>query len=237
MITKKLRLFLRENKLFRHTIYRFVRWVMLAVFKTRERNIKKFGYEAVALIDKVAEAVGMPCFAYAGTLLGFIRDKGFISHDFDIDFAMMPQNGKVKEFYIELEKQGFYFERYILFDGRLREFSVRYHEISIDFFARYYKDASKDEFLVYGDKRDDFWSKYIQKAPRELLPYQVHGVQTHIPDNYEEMLSGCYGNWRVVVKNWDDNMAPTFVKDYGQHEQYLSRDRDGWVAFLENNNL
>ena len=236
MINKKLRLVLRENKFLRYTIYRFARWLMLDVFKTRERNIKRFGYEAVALIDKVAETVGMPCFAYAGTLLGFIRDRGFIAHDSDIDFAMMPVVGKVSAFFYALEESGFYFERYILLDGKLREFSMRYKEVSIDFFARYYKDSSHSEFHVIGDRCEDHWIMIDIPAPKKLIPYEVHGVSTHVPENYEEMLARCYGNWRQVIKKWNDSMAPKMGKDFTSHEQYLSRNRDEWVAYLEKHN-
>ena len=237
MTIRCIRMLLRDNKLLRYTIYGCVRWLMLDVFKLKQRNIRKYGYEAVRIIDAVARDVDLQYFAHAGTLLGFIRDKGFISHDTDMDFAMMPDNNALSKFFYGLESNGFYFERYILLDGRLREFSMRFKEISIDFFARYYKDDTHNEFHVIGECRGDYWDCGDMPAPRKLIKYQVHGVTTFIPDNYEAILTHCYGDWHKTIREWDDKMSPKTKKDYGKHDQYLSRNRGEWIAFLEKNSL
>ena len=52
---RRLRLLLKENKVLRKGAYPFVRWIVLDVFKFKQRNIKRFGYEAVRLIDDAAK--------------------------------------------------------------------------------------------------------------------------------------------------------------------------------------
>lgn len=230
---KEIRLFLRENKLFRKWVYPFVRWVALDVFKFKQRNIKRFGYEAVQVIDNAAQEVGVPYYADWGTLLGFMRDKGFIPHDADMDFAIMPDSKKIKQFFYSLEAAGLYFERYILIDGRPKEFSMRYREISIDFFFKYYSDKKKSQFKFYGEKVDDYWVVSIIPVPRSLIPYVVHGVKTMVPENFDEILTAYYGNWHVKVKKWDNRNSPVAQKEYEKHELYISRSRDEWIGFLE----
>ena len=63
---KTLRLFLRENKFMRKTIYPFIYWLMMDVFKWKQHLIKKYGHQAVDLIHQAAEEVGMPYFVDCG---------------------------------------------------------------------------------------------------------------------------------------------------------------------------
>lgn len=235
-MVKKLRLFLRENKLLRKTIYPFVFWLMTDVLKWKQHLIKKYGYQAVDLIHQAAVEVEMPYFPDCGTLLGFVRDGGFIAHDADMDFSMMPDNGRVAVFFETLEKKGFYFERYITIDGKLREFTMRYREISIDFFQRRYGD-DKSWFYVLGENEGDYYQCGKKVVPKGFMPFVVHGVTTRIPTNYDEMLSAMYGNWHVKIKDWDDKMSPSFEKDYTKHVTYLSRKREEWIKYMEENKL
>ena len=233
---KKMRLVLRENKLLRKTIYPFIFWVMTDVLKWKQHLIKKYGYQAVDLIHQVAEEVGMPYYADYGTLLGFIRDGGFIAHDADMDFSLMPDNGKVAVFFEALEKKGFYFERYITVDGVLTEFTMRYREISIDFFQKKYgKDM--EHFHYVGKDMGEYSYSFNEMTPKGLREWEVHHVKVSIPINYEEVLNCLYGNWHVKVKAWDDSMSPAFKKDYTKHVTYLSRERAEWIRYMEANKL
>ena len=235
---KTLCLFLRENKFMRKTIYPFIYWLMMDVFKWKQHLIKKYGYQAVDLIHQAAEEVGMPYFVDCGTLLGFIRDGGFIAHDADMDFSLMPDagDGKIALFFAAMERRGLYFERYITIDGNLREFTMRYHEISIDFFQNRYGN-DKTQFYSLGENLGDCYQFFKRIAPTGFTLKVVHNARVMIPSNYDEMLTARYGNWHKKVRNWDDKMSPSFEKDYTKHVAYLSRDRAEWIKYMEQNKL
>ena len=235
-MVRKIRLLLRENKWLRATARPFVIWLMNDVLKHKQRLIRKYGYDAVRLIHEAAHAVDMPYYADCGTLLGFVREKGFIAHDADMDFSMCPDSGRVRLFYAALRERGFEFERFILFDGGLRVFSVRFKEISIDFFQRYLSKDGKFLYVV-ADKKDDFWPVFSRPLPRNFKEVVIHGVAVRIPGNSEELLQSMYGDWRTPVVKWEDAMAPRYDRDYSSHESVVCRSMEDFERFLAENRL
>lgn len=235
---RKLRLLIRENRVLRKTIYPPVFWIVTRVLNYKQRLLQKYGFLALERIHKVATSKGVSYFADCGTLLGLIRDKGFIKHDTDMDFSIiMPQSGTIKAFYSELEDNGFYFERFITVDNALREFTVRFSEISVDFFVRRYCSNHR-WFDVIGENCGAYYQRFRKLAPTKVMTYLVKSdVEVNIPENYDAMLTSMYGNWHQKVQDWDDSMSPMFEKDYTPHITFLSRNREDWLRFVDNNRL
>lgn len=231
LMIRKLRLLLRDNYIFRHTIYPFVRKIANDVLHYRCRILQRYGYEALAKITEVYRKTGVSCYADFGTLLGIIRDGGFIKHDDDMDFTILPPHDNVRVFYRELVSRGFVFERYIVMDGTLKEFSMRYKEISIDFFLQVYsKDGAYMEYI--DEKNGDYWTRYKYAKPARLSERRVHGVSAIVPENFDEVLTSEYGMWNQGIKDWNSNMVSTLEKDYGNHELILSRDEQAWNSLI-----
>ena len=230
-LSRSIRLALRDNDFLRTWVRPPIAWLLLKVLKRKQRLLQKYGLCAVRVVHKVAQSVGMSYYADGGTLLGFIRDDGFIPHDIDMDFSLMPDNGKIDLFYRELKAHGLSFERFVLFDGRLKEFTMSYNEVGIDFFQRYYS-SNKDSFLTVATKKDDFWPVFARPVPKGFKVIPIRGCQVVIPVNYDEILTSLYGDWRTPVVKWEDTMAPKYDKDYGAHVVVQSRDEDVWKKFL-----
>ena len=224
-------MFLRDNLILRKTFYPFVRWLMVDVLKYRLHAMRKYGYVAVAKIQKSSNSVGISCFPMFGTLLGFVRDGGFISHDNDMDFMICEEAG-LEKFYHLLLNEGFTFGRYILFDGKFKEFTMRYKECSIDFFGC--GDAIGDNMIkVHTENYGDFWGALEFPKPCDPQPYEVHGVETVLPRNYEEILRLNYGDYHKKIANWNSTMAPAFRKDNDGHLVKISFDESEWKHWLK----
>ena len=215
----------------RKLLYPFVRWLMVDIFKYRQVVMRRYGYDAVAKIQKVADEIGMTCYPMYGTLLGFVRDGGFIAHDDDMDY-MICDEGKLDCLYQALKREGFAFSRYIFFVGKFKEFSMRYKECSVDFFGRG-DDLGNGVFRAHTENYGEFWGSLEVPSPRNPRPYEVHGVRTVLPENYEEILRFNYGNYREKVLKWNSTMAPAFRKDNDNHVVMQSRNEADWVAWLK----
>ena len=228
---RKLRLFLRDNILMRKSLYPLMRWLMVDVLKYRQVAMKKYGYEALSKIKDASDEVGVPCYPMYGTLLGFVRDGGFIAHDNDMDFMVCDEKC-LRRLYEALKKRGFSFSRYILFDGTFKEFSMRYKECSIDFFGRG-EDLGTGIYRVYTENYGEFWGSLEVPSPMGSMSYLVHGVSIIIPKNFEEILRLNYGNYTEKVLNWSATMAPAFRKDFGKHVVIKSTNEEEWNKWLD----
>ena len=226
-----IRVFLRDNALTRKLLYPFVRWVMVDVCKYRQLVMRRFGYEAVAKIQKVSDEIGVSCYPMYGTLLGFVRDGGFISHDDDMDY-MICEEDKLEDLYLALLKEGFTFNRYILFDGKFKEFTMRYKECCIDFFGRG-DDLGNGVFRAQTENYGEFWGSLEVPSPRNPHSFEVCGAKTVLPENYEEILRLNYGDYHKRVFKWNSTMAPAFRKDNDNHVVVQSRNECDWVRWLK----
>ena len=141
----------------------------------------------------------------------------------------------MKKFFIALKKCGFTFSRYILFDGKFKEFSMRYKECSIDFFGRG-DDLGNGIYRAHTENYGEFWGSLEVPEPATPIKYSVHGVETIIPENYEEILRLNYGNYHKKVVKWDSTMAPAFKKDNDEHIVLNSTNEEEWLKWLDKNN-
>lgn len=228
---RKLRVLLRDNAVTRKLLYPFVRWLMVDILKYRQFVMRRYGYEAVGKIQKASEKVGLACYPMYGTLLGFVRDGGFIAHDNDMDF-MICDEGKLSMFYQALLNEGFAFSRFILFDGKFKEFSMRYKECSIDFFGRG-DDLGNGIFRAHTENYGEFWGSLEVPQPYNPVSHKIHGVKTILPANYEEILRLNYGDYREKVTKWNSTMAPAFRKDTNSHVVVQSYDESEWNNWLK----
>lgn len=132
----------------------------------------------------------MPMF---GTLLGFIRDHGFIKNDFDVDLMIYEKDC-----------------------DRLINLIPEFHERGIDItrtsepwvYTFKYKSACCDFYPIrkagwpYNLRYCRIVCNYIQKSFFERTQKaEVFGIQVDVPENPEKLLAYMYGkNWRIPQK-------------------------------------
>lgn len=191
------------------------------------RRLHAYGYDVLKKVDDIATRHNVPYFAAYGTLLGFVRDEGFIPHDDDLDFGIVAgRMSPVQLLDIFLKQEtGFEFVRAMEFKEQITEVTICYKKITLDFFlyerdgdktfvASYYWEPTRD----YPSERENSVYLIYQADVMELTKLIVHGVAVSVPVNHEELLVSLYGpNWRVPDPTWNDESHPGIVKqrEYG----------------------
>lgn len=209
MIIRKIRLFLRDNKWMRVTIYPFV-YKLVQKFHLRARLVQAYGPKALSLIQNSAKESGIVVVPYYGTLLGLVREKSLLRHDADMDFAIPIGEQNIGEFYAALVNKGFLFEKFATRNNRLVEFSVRYKEVCIDFFLFGLNKKRDRNIFVFNDRGEIRVHSYPLILGCEYV--QTEYGQILIPINSQGHLLNEYGEWRIPNKQWDARRGPSFRK-------------------------
>lgn len=160
-----------------------------------------------------------------GTLLGFIRDNGFISHDIDTDIGIICTNIEEREKLLSLFKSSDYFithEFYYL--DSLQEFSIEKEGIKTDIIF-YGTKSVNNETKIYTYSFSRLFNKqynndleidvyyYEYTNINEIIPYKINSFDYPVPLNYEEALKDRYGeNWRVKDSKWSYQNDPSIKK-------------------------
>ena len=195
-----------------HKIYRL--WAV----PRRRKLLKKNGPEVLKDLAAIFKKYNIPAFAAYGTMLGFVRDHGFIAHDDDMDIGVMPgawTPQKVLKVLLEKEK-GFKILFIFKFRDKVTEFKVEYKHIPIDFF--FYEETA-NEFLshlyFFVDGIDypssNANSMKIVHTPKfkGIECIRIFDVEFPVLKDPERVLTALYGEgWRVPDKGWHDDKRP-----------------------------
>lgn len=226
---------LKSNKL-GQVLYPFLNKVYrLYSVPRRRRRLHNYGYEAMDLLYCIAQKEHIELFASYGTLLGFIREKDFISHDDDIDLGVLPYAGRDGEQLAKLlvDKYGLKFNHAFSYRGEITEICMEYKGIPVDFFF-YTSDAERSwcyEYIwspdsAYTDSRQNNVRQVYQARINKLIPIDVQGHRVMVPENAETFVESIYGlDWRCP--------DPTFSAD----DQQGNVDLDGFGYILSYDEL
>lgn len=200
------------------------------ITKNRIKYFKLNGIEVLRLFDKVMLDNNIPYTIFAGTMLGAVREHGFIPHDTDIDVAIfyMDRPNNLTDI---LYTYGF---------KRVRRFSVRNgnqgleetyvkDNVFLDIFYIYYDDANVTYQCDFHSERgtisyEDSMRKYGYVRARRL-EFPVHhmflrisfsNISVSIIENYDEWLSCRYGQDYMVPNPdfYDNGENPYIITDW-----------------------
>lgn len=195
-----------------HKLYRM--WAI----PRRRRILKKNGPDVLKRLVDIFERRGIPAFATYGTMLGFVRDHGFIPHDDDMDIGVMPGEWTPQRLMRVLleQEEGFRLLFIFKFRGRVIEFKVECMGVPIDFF--FYEDTGA-EFLshlcfFHHDMKypvPNANSIRVVHSPRfeGITRIPIFGFEFPVMGNYKQMLVALYGeSWNVPDKKWSNDKRP-----------------------------
>lgn len=155
-------------------------------FQSREKH---FNYhdarDALLGCKQIFDKAGKRFFLDRGTLLGCVREGGFIASDYDIDVGIFADEITLDE--VKSLFEGTDFELTQDFEFKVGVASST--GVQIDFFLT---TRERGYFLSKGFRSIHNW--YF--TPFELMEYSFLGEQFLIPATYEKHLDENYGNWR-----------------------------------------
>lgn len=198
-------------------------WRLYSIPMARH-NLHKKGYELLSEIDTLMVKNDIPYYCEAGTLLGLVRDKGFIRHDDDIDLSILPDSVKPADVLKILLAAGYKWISGHEYDGRFIEFTLKKDGVPIDFFLhrKSEKIGYYDEiFLRYypevnypSDKNNSaLLFQYVET--KGIMRYRVHGIEVNIPENYKDVLTSLFGPWEKPDPNFkSENTGYTLLPHF-----------------------
>ncbi len=168
---------------------------------------------ALSDLQETLAPLGLRPFLVFGTLLGYVRNGGFLSHDKDIDVGVvgwteqfdmvqaLQTSGKFQFGTQSLRGKGAYIIPIV----------HRESEITIDIFL--FHDEG-DRFLT-GINSSWGYTQLFGYSRFELNTVEFLGMNVQVPDNIEQNLEETYGNWRVPDKYWLDIECPAVLDPGG----------------------
>ena len=193
-------------------------WNRRRAFKASCRRLRRVGPEILKKAHAICTEEGIPYFIDYGTLIGCVREHGFIPHDNDIDLGILPGSAEpatVVRLLKHLMAEGFEFKRAFYYKGLITEVACFYKRVSVDFFfnfpegERFWTNYYETDMDVPAPEHREFVEGIIRTyrpAIPALEPTTMVGAEVMIPANYEEVLVAHYGRgWRVPDPKWGES--------------------------------
>ncbi len=183
--------------------------------QSREKHFNHHDARATLIAARdVFEEHGKRFFLDRGTLLGAIRENGFIANDYDIDVGIFADEVSLADVKTMFESTDFALNQ----DFEFKVGLISPTGIQVDFFLT---TRERGYFLSKGYRSIHNW--YF--SPFDLMEYPFLGSTFYVPDTYEKHLDENYGNWRSPALFYDLSYNEPCVA-YGQDPYplgYLTR--------------
>lgn len=201
-----------------------------SVEKVRElsENFKANGLTVLQKFDSMMNENGYKYSLAFGTMLGAVREKGFIKHDADIDVFMWIDDYN-PEFLTCIKRYGFKLMHTFSVDGDKygKEDAIMMDGVQIDIFYIYPALEGRTcpyscDFVIHPDclSREHAVHKHGGLLPRrievpmsnEIIRTPFESLSLPILKNAEEFLSQRYGsNYMIPDPNWSSGPNPNII--------------------------
>ncbi len=194
-------------------IYPFVQeCYCLFAIPIKRRRLQRYGGEVLHKIHDILGASNVDYYADWGTLLGIVRDKGFIRHDDDIDLTIVNVDIDPIKLLTLLLQNGFQFIHALTIKDRIVEFSVAWKRLSTDFFFRIptayqgkvgIADVYFDPKVEYENTKQNSYKIWLFPEDVSIKSMLFKGGYVNIPENPGSMLEYEYGaDWMCPISGW-----------------------------------
>lgn len=196
--------------------------------KKRNSEFKKESSTVFSLFCEALKEADVKFWLTFGTLLGAVREKGFIAHDLDIDVAVFSNDNLIKA-HERLLVKGFILSREIVIytnNASTIGFERTYKKdsISIDIFVFYRENEKfvythdfmnsicKGSLMIYTTVRQ------IRLPLDKFIDWNFLGNKVLIPSNYNEYLRAHYGDdFMIPNPKWSTLSSPAAKVIHGAY--------------------
>ena len=190
------------------------------VEKNQRKKLFENGVSILQRFDQVMEENNIEYTLAFGTLLGAIREKGFIKHDFDIDVCVWEDQYSPQIPAI-MQSAGFELvHSFVVEDGsKGREETYKCDGVVLDIFYVYEDDGEYPYYCGFGPLGDiATFSESMRKygrirarrmnmpLVRERVKVPFEGVGLYIPTNAHELMKFIYGeDYMTPNPGWEED--------------------------------
>lgn len=173
---------------------------------------------AVALADFASEMrrLDQSWFVLSGTLLGIVREGGFLKHDYDIDAGIMATDTDPEALRNGLNATGVFrcgeLEMQTTFEpgGTILSRPVfmkvsHRNGIYIDIFVHYQEKKANSDAVIWHASSLFRWDN----SDFDLAEYRLAGIPVLGPADSDRYLTENYGNWRIPVVEFNSALDTT----------------------------
>lgn len=198
-----------------HGVVNKIRFFIPTLIK--RKRLHRHGLQALNLMNEVFDKNGSFFWLEFGTLLGAVRDKSFISHDYDIDLGVLSEK-RIPNLSQMLEPLCFVKTREIFIpDKGVIEETFVYNGVHIDICYFYEEDENIVCYMyIAGD--GEYWRDVIHTVGLHALSFTFrnNGFERlpfydylfYFPKDADLHLRECYGNYNVRIRNWSEEKCP-----------------------------
>ena len=194
--------------------------------KKRNAQFKKMGLQVIKEFDHCFEENNLFYTLAFGSMLGAVREKGFIKHDMDLDVFVWAEDYSDK-IQLSLENSGFkLIHRFTVDGGSLaREETYVKYDVSIDIFYVYppidkytticdYKPFKGA--VSWDDSEKNFGGLIARRfdipVAKERIKTKFEDAELYVPINYDEFLRMRYGDtYMIPDPTWSNGDNPHLI--------------------------